>query len=538
MINFNTNNSTDINSSFYDEQKLDYSNSNNNNNSNPHIQHIEQQEQHIFISNRQLNGASIGSDDQYNEISSNNNINNDSVTSTRNKRSILRRSHVVTPISSKSFSSKFTPNNTESVQHNHTHHNHHNHHNRHLGDPYEDDRNTTENHNISINQVSAIENNTNHIYNSINITNNNNNNDNNDENITINNNQDQEISSERTDRLIIRKNNELDQLDYNYRIFSTKHPLRLSKIKAFEQAEAATRAFFRSQYTFDDDDSFVYASDSNSNFYDYAYQDDVDDEEDDDDDDDEIYLDGQSNRNSIINKRFKQKRQRNQIQIQNQIQQKFINDTISNNDDNFIIQIPGLTKKETAEIFSSNTNTNNKTNSHSNYEINENNNIDEFNFKLTSPEKRLRIMNNAFTKKKNCDLFTEKILSKRVEDLKLDRIFQANPSFLNELNLREIEYWSNMNEEFEKEMNEAKLNLNNNKKINNLSNNLNNNNLNNNDNDNDNLKFNNLNNFNINSNNLESSFENEMNYEMCLKLSAQLSEELRRKIKNELNDEF
>ncbi|OUM52468.1 hypothetical protein BVG19_g1662 [[Candida] boidinii] len=538
MINFNSSNSADINSSFYDEQKLDFNNSNNYNSHahQPIVQHIEQQEQHAFIPNCQGHGAGIGSDDQYNEMSNinhNSNNSNDHVTSPRNKRSILRRSHVVTPISSKSFSSKFTPNNTESVPHSHNHHHHHhnNHHHRHLGDPYENERNITENHNILLNRISTGEdNNNNHIYNSIDVTN-----CNNDEvNMSLNNNADQEISSERTDRLIIRKNNELDSIDYNYRIFSTNHPLRLSKIKAFEQAEAATRAFFRSQYTFDDDDSFVYASDSNSNFYDYAYQDDEEDDEEDDDDDEEVYLDEQSNRNSLIDKRLKQKRERNQ----NQTQRKFIHDTISNNDDNFIIQIPGLTKKETAEIFSSNNNQNNTINSQSNYEITENNNIDEFNFKLSSPEKRLRIMNNAFTKKKNCDLFTEKILSKRVEDLKLDRIFQANPSFLNELNLREIEYWSNMNEEFEKEMNEAKLNLNNNKKINNLNLNLNLNSDINDINDNDSLKITNLNNYNINSNNIESSFENEMNYEMCLKLSAQLSEELRRKIKNELNDEF
>ncbi|AOA62881.1 GQ67_00694T0 [Komagataella phaffii] len=48
-----------------------------------------------------------------------------------------------------------------------------------------------------------------------------------------------------TDRVLLNQSaNELDYIDYDYRIFNTKHPLRWSKIKALEQSETTTNYFF------------------------------------------------------------------------------------------------------------------------------------------------------------------------------------------------------------------------------------------------------------------------------------------------------
>lgn len=58
----------------------------------------------------------------------------------------------------------------------------------------------------------------------------------------------------KTDSLIINNNSNDDINEYDYKTFSSNHPIRFSKVKAFEQAEMTSKMFFSKFGDTDDDD--------------------------------------------------------------------------------------------------------------------------------------------------------------------------------------------------------------------------------------------------------------------------------------------
>lgn len=69
------------------------------------------------------------------------------------------------------------------------------------------------------------------------------------------------LSSSKTDSLFIDNNTKDDIDEYDYKTFSTNHPLRLSKVKAFEQAEMTIKRIF-SIKNFDNQDSICNLNES------------------------------------------------------------------------------------------------------------------------------------------------------------------------------------------------------------------------------------------------------------------------------------
>ncbi|CDK27598.1 unnamed protein product [Kuraishia capsulata CBS 1993] len=61
-----------------------------------------------------------------------------------------------------------------------------------------------------------------------------------------------EMGSGRTDKLVIHRHEDLDLVDYDYRTFSSRHPLRASSVRAWEQAESAAGVLFSRERDLDE----------------------------------------------------------------------------------------------------------------------------------------------------------------------------------------------------------------------------------------------------------------------------------------------
>lgn len=218
----------------------------------------------------------------------------------------------------------------------------------------------------------------------------------------------------KSDNVLLRRQVDPSASHYDYSTFCTSHPLRASKIKAFEQSEMTSKLFFE-KITNEDEEEF--------NFYKEKKK----------------GRKGKEEEGHGINKESK------------------IED--------FIIQIPGLSKQETKNLFKfdaieeiiepitpTTANTallNVYSNMNSNYGINLNTSSKFSILSNNSVDKRLQIMKNAFKLPSNKDL----VIS-RLQSSKLPKIFQSNHEFLSNMSLEELDLWEAMNEEFESDLNE------------------------------------------------------------------------------------
>lgn len=203
----------------------------------------------------------------------------------------------------------------------------------------------------------------------------------------------------KSESLVIHEDNKFKINEYDYKTFSTKHPLRLSKVKAFEQAEMTTKRYFSK-----------YGSNTNSSTSHYS-----------------------SHRTSGSSKvafsgvtKVARKRQNCDI----------------------IIQIPEMSETETGAMLETNTveerildrGKGNKNNSSYG---------NEGKLGYNSVEARMNMMKNVLR-----PLSREEIISNRLETSRVARVFQNTHEFLTKLEPQEIELLELMNDEFENGMSE------------------------------------------------------------------------------------
>lgn len=196
----------------------------------------------------------------------------------------------------------------------------------------------------------------------------------------------------KTDSLIINSENKGDMNEYDYKTFSTRHPLRFSKVKAFEQAELTTRMYF-SKFQAEEVQVGSNGRSGNASIGHPAH-------------------DGDASVNGDIN-------------------------------NDIIIQIPEMSKEETGAMLGHDTVETKITDGGSN-KLKQ-----QFNgsFAQNSVEQRIFLMKNALK-----PLSKEEIVSNKLQQSKLPDIFQNTGEFLKEMDPQEIEFWELMNEEFENDL--------------------------------------------------------------------------------------
>ncbi|ODV87660.1 hypothetical protein CANARDRAFT_20398 [[Candida] arabinofermentans NRRL YB-2248] len=217
-----------------------------------------------------------------------------------------------------------------------------------------------------------------------------------------------------TDKLIIRKD-ESDLNEYDYKTFSTSHPLRVSKVKAFEQSEMTTRLYFSKDDDFNEDDDVTIKSKATS----------------------------KSN-----NHYFKKSRP---------------SSTDNKERDDIVIQVPGMSRRETRAMFQ-NSNLMNDPSIDIDMDFNRDLSDDDEEYEedfdkgsnstkgdpFMSAEKRMKIMKNALR-----PVSEDQILAKRLKNSELSTVFLNTSEFLTYMDPQELEYWELLNESFEKDMERA-----------------------------------------------------------------------------------
>ncbi|KAG0673917.1 Fimbrin, actin-bundling protein, partial [Pichia californica] len=206
----------------------------------------------------------------------------------------------------------------------------------------------------------------------------------------------------KTDSMIINTDSKVDINEYDYKTFSTKHPLRFSKVKAFEQAELTAKICFSSIYNEKKDTRRVDNINKINNGFSNNYN-------------------NNNNSNKIVNK-----------------------------SDDIIIQIPGMSIADTDIMLGyesvENKITENAIRRNSQRGINKN-------FDGQTPtERRILMMKNALK-----PITKEDVINSRLEQSKLPNIFQNTGEFLRQLDPQELEFWELMNEEFENDMQDLAL---------------------------------------------------------------------------------
>ena len=199
----------------------------------------------------------------------------------------------------------------------------------------------------------------------------------------------------KTDSMIINSDNKVDMNEYDYKTFSTRHPLRFSKVKAFEQAELTTKMYF-SKYQ--EEDVRQYDSDQAER----------------------MAMDHHYNSNEGSN-----------------------SNGSSNANSEIIMQIPEMSKEETSAMLGHDTVETKIVESSSNRLK------QQFggSFMQNPVEQRIFLMKNALK-----PLSKEEIVSNKLHQSKLPDIFQNTGQFLREMDPQEIEFWELMNQEFESDL--------------------------------------------------------------------------------------
>jgi hypothetical protein len=226
----------------------------------------------------------------------------------------------------------------------------------------------------------------------------------------------------KSDTVIINEKNKEDMNEYDYKTFSTNHPLRLSKVKAFEQAELTTRLHF-SKFDVGGDVSTDNGRRKTAKIQrsktDYIYRDDIQ---------------RKHGQHGVYNE--------NEYPIDTEL-------TISSDvtDDEIIVQIPQLSQDESRSLLGyapqrafAGTTAGSSSRQHS----------DSFPiYGQTSVEKRILAMKSALR-----TLSHDDVVENRLGNSTLTETFQNTGEFLRVLEPQEVELWEAMNEDFEKEMQE------------------------------------------------------------------------------------
>lgn len=211
----------------------------------------------------------------------------------------------------------------------------------------------------------------------------------------------------KTDSMILNSDNKGDMNEYDYKTFSTRHPLRFSKVKAFEQAELTTKMYF-SKYQ--EEDVGQHGSDQGKR----------------------LRMECQTSSNSNINNN-------------NYNNNSESNNNSGNSDSNceIIVQIPEMSRRETSAMLGHDT-------VETKIAENGSNRLKQQfggGFMQNPVEQRLFLMKNALK-----PLSKEEIVCSKLNQSKLPDIFQNTGQFLKEMDPQEIEFWELMNEEFENDL--------------------------------------------------------------------------------------
>lgn len=192
---------------------------------------------------------------------------------------------------------------------------------------------------------------------------------------------------------VLRKTSESDMDDYDYKTFSTGRPLRLSKVKAFEQSELTMRMFFSKGLQ--DEDNWEYVRSTR-----------------------------RVGKNASVNSgRLRHKKE-----------------------DEILVQLPGLSRLETQALIRP---------EDQELELgsggSDENAVHSKSWSFLGAEKRLNAMRSALK-----PVPEDQLLSKRLHGSQLPQVFQNTGQFLQEMELQEIEYWELLNDEFEADVDAAR----------------------------------------------------------------------------------
>ncbi|VEU22906.1 DEKNAAC104168 [Brettanomyces naardenensis] len=241
-------------------------------------------------------------------------------------------------------------------------------------------------------------------------------------------------SSKASETIVIRPKAESDIDEYDYKTFSSGRPLRLSKVKAFEQAEVTMRLFYSREDEDEEEDS-LYSGDEGHEF-EYVKK--------------SRGLSKKSSMNiSVSGGKLKMK-------------QKGLDQKLKKEQDEVITQLPDLSRWETAELLrkdsvASSRGIDEEENGENEVEMDENSKGGSLSrrtkswFLGSNSEHRLSVMRNALKPLSEKELVAQRLLRSR-----LPKVFQNTGEFLNEMDIQEVECWEEMNEEFEEDMEKAR----------------------------------------------------------------------------------
>ncbi len=251
------------------------------------------------------------------------------------------------------------------------------------------------------------------------------------------------------------------QEDYDYKIFNTSRPLRLSKVRALEQAEVTSKLYFRQKQ----DDLYeetaalhdVSISQHQKKVPKVAY---IKTRRKLAHSNKEIavstgrlwkrkrgsWFSGGKERRSLPRNskelgRTETDRQVEEEQADAEDNEKQISEEKANAE--ILVQLPELSKAETRRMMQQDCMDVDLDNCYLNGDIEER----DWPFPQTEAQKRMNAMKRALK-----PLNEQEMVEQRLRRSRLPKIFQNTGVFLSRLNLRELEYWEMMNEQFDDEM--------------------------------------------------------------------------------------
>lgn len=216
----------------------------------------------------------------------------------------------------------------------------------------------------------------------------------------------------KTDSSIINNDTKEDMNEYDYKTFSTNHPLRFSKVKAFEQAEITTKMYFSK-----------FKTESVSSSFNISYS---------------SFKNARHSRYDNTNSKNNNKNNDNSNSIEAS---------------DFIIQIPMMSREETRNLLSNDA-VESRILENGFLKFNQSNNDNSSNQQQqqqqqNATERRMFLMKNALR-----PLSKEELVFDKLQSSSLPNMFQNTGDFLGEMDPQEIEFWELMNEEFENDITE------------------------------------------------------------------------------------